>query len=206
MYGDDILTSRGVFDENGNWSEVHVQASLDDVVAALVEIFPGSTRHQNVCEKEFPLAEDGCIAAQLEGHSWTNLTGFNDSHSLISEAQQLSEKLNAKAFFYAQSDTSGAIFYEFFESGQLLEKLVLCDIDESFESKIRDVAENDILDDPWGATDQFWTEQDALVCYLAPEYVIPRTAKPGEKTTLSIPPEDAKRFVQVDYLELTSGN
>lgn len=206
MYGDDISTTRGILDDNGNYAEVHVLAPLDDVVNALIEIFPGSTRHQNVCENEFPLPDDGCIVAQLEGHTWTVITGFNNSHSLISEAQQLSEKLKTKAFFYAHSDTAGALFYEFFENGELLEKLTICDMEESFESKLRDVDEEEILDDPWGAAEQFWTEQDLLACYLAPEYVIPHTAKPGDKTTLSIDADDAKRFVEVDYLELGTGN
>lgn len=211
MYGDDISATRGILDDNGNGAEVHVRAPLEDAVAALMSIFPGSTRHKEIDTNRFRLSGDGCFVAQLKGHSWTVVTGFNSSHSFTFEAQQLSEKLKTRALFFAQSDTVGAVFYDFFENGLLLEKLMHCDEEysekqNSLKSNFRDVNRDEFMEDPWAFVDQFIAQQDLLVTYLPEMVLVPVNAKIGSKVSLPLGRETTDHFIQIDYLELGTGN
>lgn len=210
MYSNNISSKRGVFNDNGDGAEVHVRAPLEDAVVALMSIFPGSTRHKEIDKNGFRLSGDGCFVAQLKGHSWTIVLGFNSSHSFTFEAQQLSEKLKTRSLFFAQSNTIGAVFYDFFENGLLLEKLMHCDEEYSdnqdfLKSSIRDVNRAEFKQAPRTHVDEFLSEQDLLVAYLPEMILVPLNARIGSKVSLPLGRTTMNHFVQVDYLELSTG-
>lgn len=98
-------------------------------------------------EEEYPdgeMLEPGIPVLQVRGTEWTvvirslSWLDIDEIEDVPNEAKVLSAKFQTKAITLMEEDTSGAIGYDLFESGEFLEKLEHCDGEiHGFESKLR---------------------------------------------------------------------
>jgi hypothetical protein len=56
---------------------------------------------------------------RLRGHSWTEVLDDHDHYQWV---QRFSGRLHTQAIFYYVTDTAGAIGYDFYAEGRLLER------------------------------------------------------------------------------------
>ncbi len=116
---------RGLVSNNLNDRLILVKANVEQVAAAFCEVRNASIWLKNAFEKEVELTNLCYKVFQFTGHQWTNIHETNCwswKDSLDTEdAKELSKKLQTQAIYYGVSDTAGVIYYELFESGELIE-------------------------------------------------------------------------------------
>ena len=112
-------------------SLIAVEAPLDKVTEALSQRYKSAKLQQHVeikkTRKNDELARYVALI-QIKDNHWTIVlrslfyVNGNDLASVIEDAKALSEKLKTKAISFVSEDTSGAIQFDLFDKGQLIEQ------------------------------------------------------------------------------------
>jgi hypothetical protein len=103
------------------------------------------------------------IIFRFRGHLWTivnDLPYFNDL--TLQEAQALAKLLKTCLIYYIISDSSARIGYYFYAHGELMERLLIDEYGNAFQSQLRQLTLEGI-DDPYIFTDSFLREQGIYV-------------------------------------------
>ena len=191
---------------------VLVQSQIASVAPALNQILPLENWEQDMYGYDIEIKNKGFIVFQFQGHSWTCIHDYGYQVNFNSNTLQLlSQLLHTRVIYSTVSDTSGMTAYDFYDCGELMEKLYF----ESghpfqFESRLRSFeAENDEDDDEdlhlsiGNLVSDFWHEQ--------PDIYVPAIVRPklqaGQRVTFHIQaygPETFERnnFERVDYMVL----
>jgi hypothetical protein len=210
---------RGVRTTDYNNTVVLVRASIDAVGRSLTDRTERWER--DVLGKEIVVGDEGAFIFRLRGHIWTEVVigPLQAGRFLGPWEQELSSRLATRVITYSVSDTTGAIGYDLYERGELLEKLDATDdgsgrasSDTKFSSRLRPLKRNDITD-IWSFTEEFLVAQDAYEPGIEFTYFLGRQKyRPGDrlkvvdpgfplagrkKTVVSKPPIE-----RVDYLAL----
>ena len=151
---------RGVDTIDLNDHCVIVKASVEEVSQALHQIRNANIWQKDVFEKEIEMTDICFIVFQFPGHSWTAIRNQNitvsydfdnfdrevfrkQQQNRINEkdAKDISEILQTQAIDFGCSDTSCAVGYSVFDSGELVEEFNYC-CDSDFIKKDEKTAEN----------------------------------------------------------------
>ena len=180
-----VAVWRGLVSDNLNDFLILVQATVDEVAAAFCQVRGATVWEKDVFEHEVELTNQCFVVFQFTGHPWTLIheeNVYSWSKSLNREdAEAISQHLRAKAIYYGVSDTAGAIGYDLYQSGSLMESFDSCcdyDFDDEIESggepdttygsrwklysKLRHPNPNEIKRD-FDFVDAFFRAQDAYV-------------------------------------------
>jgi len=152
---------RGVTSFEYNGKSVFVKADVEAVSAALAKHRRASLRKTDIAGKPVELAKQCFFVFRFAGHTWSQIIGrdpFLDSedganpfaggfdveklnaivatHLNEDDAKAISSELKTTALYYFIGDTSFAIGYSLFESGELVEKL---DAGEAYDEEGNDL-------------------------------------------------------------------
>jgi len=201
-----IQQCRGIESFETNDDFIIVQAPVNLVSEAWNQTKQVTLWERDVYGREVNVAERGFVVFQFQGHPWTLIHNWNFPYYSegITDAQILSRSLDTRAFYYAISDTTEYIGYEFYERGLLLEKLEYGDNDLQFESQLRQLKQKDI-GDPFEFTQMFIREHDIYIPLLFwAEFRVGQSVPimlngiaPGALKSAAFPKSD---FERVDYL------
>jgi hypothetical protein len=179
---------RGVRTTDYNNSVVLIRASIDEVGRSLTDLTERWER--DVLGKEIVVGDEGAFIFRLRGHSWTEVVigPLQADQSLGLWERELSSRLATRVITYSVSDTMGAIGYDLYERGELLEKLDATDDgsgkasrDTKFSSRLRPLKRNDITD-IWSFTEEFLVAQDAFEPGIEFTYFLGRQKyRPGDR-------------------------
>ncbi len=213
--GIELRDCRGYETTDVNDYLVLVQASIEQTAQAITQIKQIRSWQRDVYEQEIEVANYGILAFQLLKHSWTVVRDLSSQSRCIlfgeNEANSISNLLHSKAIVFSVSDSALRIGYDFYQSGQRIEKFCFSSDSEEellddeyeddqwygnyqFQSQIRQI-ETESIGDPYLFTHNFLVGQDAFAPYLFDFR--------GEKRMVL----DEKRvergdFVRIDYLTL----
>lgn len=134
---------RGLVSEDVNDRLILVQADAEAAAEALYQVRGANIWMKDVFEKEVELTNECFVVFQYSGHSWSVVHEENvyfENRGLTEEdAQKISQYLETKTINYGVSDTAGAIGYEFYDSGELIESFLdYCENDFREERETRD--------------------------------------------------------------------
>ena len=182
---------RGVFTTDYNNSVILIRASIDAVAYALAERTERWER--DVLGREIVLGGESAFVFRLRGHAWTELIVERLKPSLLVDPgeQGLSRRLATPVIGYSVSDTSGAIGYDLYDNGELLEKFFAMEGDDSADnmlwSRRRDLKLSDVSN-IWDFAQTFLIEQDAFDPGIDFDYFVDRRPyRPGERVTVVNP-------------------
>lgn len=193
-----ILKSGIVTTDTDN-AVVFVQAEVAAVSLALAKLLRAKSRDEDVANREIELSRDCCFVTRLAGQTWTMVIHNQIRVDYASQARELSKRLDTLALSYQVSDTAGAIGYELYEQGQLLEKFEDSDLGMEFRSALRD----DEPTDPYEFADQVFREQGILDPATSFAHVVGYVAsQPGDKVTIRVPKKGPVLIERIDFLKL----
>lgn len=209
---------RGLVSDNLNDRLILVQATVAQAAEALCHVRGATVWEQNVFEQEVELTNECFVIFQFAGHTWTvihekNIYSWHDGLN-SQDAQRLSQHLQVKVIYYSVSDTAGAIGYELYESGELMEEFdSYCDHDyrDQMESggepdtiygrswklysKLRQINSSEIQQE-FDFVDAFFKSQDAYVPAWGGLSHICGTGKRRKLQVTGLDPAD----LQMDYV------
>lgn len=217
-----IEQRRGIDSIDINQSVILVRASIEQVAQTLAQILEADSWERDAYDREIELLGQDFVVFQFRTHPWSIIHrqgSFRGKNFGEKDAQSLSELLQTRVIYYRASDTSGTIGYQFYDAGQLVERLYFdhssCngeELDDAsnkkgrvlfrpsvFESRLRQLkAEN--IDSSYTFTHKFMREQDAYIPALRRP-----PSQAGQRVTLQLVafgPETFKRndFKRVDYV------
>jgi len=210
---------RGVFTTDYNNSVILIRASIDAVAGALADRTERWER--DVLGREIVLGGESAFVFRLRGHVWTEVVVEPLKPSLLADPgeQGLSRRLPAPVIGFSVSDTTGAIGYDLYENGELLEKFFAMEGDDSADnmlwSRRRDLKLSDVTN-IWDFARTFLIEQDAFDPGIDFDYFVGRrsyrardrvtvvnpgfTLVLGSERLTSVPPIE-----RVDYVALRPG-
>jgi hypothetical protein len=143
---------------------------------------------------------------QLEGHPWSIF--LHEEPNRITSAPALAKALKVPVIDYGCGDTSGTLWYRYFEKGTEVEQLVKNDREVSFSSKRRKV-KTPSANAAYGLADAFFREVDAYEPGITPDYFFSdgRTrGRPSTKAKVGNPglfvgaKQSRPTFERIDYL------
>lgn len=122
-----IEQRRGIDSIDINQSVILVRASIEQVAQTLAQILEADSWERDVYDPEIELLGQDFVVFQFRGHPWSTIhqQGYIRFGKNLGEkdAQSLSELLQTRVIYYSASDTSGTIGYQFYDAGQLVERL-----------------------------------------------------------------------------------
>lgn len=207
---------RGIDSIDISQYEILVRAPIEQVAQTLAQILEADSWERDAYDREIELLGQDFVVFQFRCHSWSSIhqqgsIRFGKSFG-EKDAQSLSELMQTRVIHYRASDTSGTIGYQFYEAGQLVERLYFDHSTDAsnkkgrvlfrpsvFESRLRQLkAEN--IDNSYTFTHEFMREQDAYI----PALTRPQS-QAGQRVALQLVasgPETFKRndFERVDYV------
>jgi len=121
-----------MYDGQPEWSLIAVKAPIDDVSTTFAQLSKAKRRAINVPVK--PAGGDGdelsaaVAVVQVKNNPWTIIfrslltVDSDEIENVPKEAKELSVRLKSRAITFIGEDTSGAMGYEIYEDGKLMEK------------------------------------------------------------------------------------
>lgn len=221
LYSQPIEQRRGIASIDINQFLILVRAPIEQVAQTSAQILQANSWERDVYDREIELLGRDFVVFQFRDHPWSTIHRQGSLHGKSlgeKDAQSLSELLQTRVIYYRASDTSGTIGYQFYEAGQLVERLYFdhstCreELDDAsnkkgrvlfrpsvFESRLRQLKAEDIYSS-YAFTDEFMREQDAYIPALRWS-----PSQAGQRVTLQLVasgPETFKRndFKRVDYI------
>jgi ankyrin repeat protein len=219
------LRGAGGFDANDLW--LLVRAPVEDAARAFAEGRRGAVSwERDAYGREAEVGEHCFLVFRFRGHPWTLIRLWHSERWFAGvsphDAREVSRLLNARAIYYGNSDTAGAVGYELYESGELLERMDFCagygdealDDEEApdpdapegprrppltFESRLRPLRAEEI-GPPYDFADAFLREQDAF----APSFGIScgLGLRTGMRVAFRVAGMEAEDFERLDVVSL----
>lgn len=221
-----------IYEGHPEYAVLAVKAPIEQVVTTYLDFLADEEEtadwqwQQRIAVRPSKQSESlatGIAVVQLLDNNWVILLrslfdiSGKELDALPKEAQMLSDCLETQAITLIEEDTSGAISYELFDHGELIEGFEECDGEVQFESQWRpnlvipfqtnpDEEEIDIVVD-WHEEYDLRDEPrlqfvDALFCQLGIElpacYPIIDT---DYQRILAVDPSAEKRILRADWLE-----
>ena len=143
-----VETWRGVDSIDVSDCLMLVRASVEAVAEAFACIRNAAIWERDVFETEVELTNCCFEVFQFTGHPWTIVrqSHIREEPLTMQDATDLSDLLSTQAIGYETSKSCDLVCYEFFESGQLLERFSTLFSPHEFESQLRQVDIHNIDD------------------------------------------------------------
>ena len=218
----------GTFDYDGK--SIWILADPEAVTDALSYVRKAKVVRKDLRNKSVKLTDQFFLIFRLEGHTWTQIIAgdrlilgllmnmdklkltkkerdrrFNEARKLElnkQDAKLLSEQLSTRALFYGISDTAGALMYEFYENGELIEQL---ETTEGYKVnrwkstlhpiRKKEMEHTDVL--KW--INELFIELDIFDPGLSFDYMSDQI---GKKVTIGDLVDDSETFERVDFVGL----
>ena len=183
-----------------------VRASVEAVAEAFACIRNAAIWERDVFEKEVELTNCCFEVFQFTGHPWTIVrqSHIREESLTMQDAAELSDLLSTQAIGYETSKSCDLVCYEFFESGQLLERFSTLFSPHEFESQLRQVDIHNIENfDEFEFVDAFVRSQNAYIPAIRSFPGAYRGWEPGDRAKLCIEgldPDD----LRMDYVAVRS--
>ena len=194
-----------IYNGEAEWSLLAVKAPFKPVADAFMKLSKAKKRERDVPLKavaeEFEEVAPLVAVVQLWDNPWTvifrTLFHVNEAalKGVVEDARLLSRQLKTKAVAFVAEDTSGALGYDLFEKGNLLERALWEEGAgfHSFESTSRKEPDLDPVDDKF--TDEVFRQQGI---YLPACYPVTK----GKRSWLAVGKASAGAIERADLIAL----